>query len=132
MIPPAPPTVTILERETPARIALNQLLQEMGFQVSLTEESPSWEIYLPEQTCPLVFVGWQLWEEHAAEIIRHFRKQDLPSPPKIMLFVSQDTPLNLWDAVQLGIDGYITYPFSSQSLRQKIQTLVPHSILTLA
>ena len=117
----------IIEHETSARTALQHLLTDIGFsRILISEEIDHPSLSDPLLHYPLIFVGWKIWDQIKWSILPTLQKNHTQQERKILLFVSIEHPINLLEAVRLGIDGYITYPFSHHSISQKIHTVLPH------
>ena len=120
-------TAAIIEQISPARTALHQLLTHMGLRDIFTSDKigPSSSTDLLFQYS-LIFVGWHMWDDIKSSFLHSLYQKPSEEKPKILLFLSSNDPLDVLEAVQMGIDGYITYPFSLHDVRQKIYTVLPH------
>ncbi len=117
----------IIEHESSARTALQHLLTDIGFsRILISEEIDHPSLSDPLLHYPLIFVGWQIWDQMKCSILPTLRKDSTQQKRKVLLFVSIKHPINLLEAIRLGIDGYITYPFSLHNIRQKLHTILPH------
>ena len=117
----------IIEHESAARTTLQLLLTDIGIQDILVSEKvdhPS--LSDPLLHYPLIFVGWQIWDQMKWSMLPILQKDHNQQERKVLLFISIEHPINLLEAIRLGIDGYITYPFSLHNIRQKLHTVLPH------
>lgn len=119
-------TVAIIEHESSARTALHRLLTDIGFpDILITEKVDHSSLSDPFLPYPLIFVGCKIWEQMKCSVISTLRKDQTRQGRKVLLFVPFDHPIDLLEAIRLGIDGYITYPFSRNNIRQKLHTILP-------
>ena len=119
-------SAAIVEYESSARTALQPLLTDIGFShLIITHDLDHPSLNDPLLHYPLIFVGWKIWDHRKSSILHILRKDFTHHAQKILLFVTQEDPVNLLEAVRLGIDGYITYPFSLRSISQKVHMLLP-------
>ncbi len=116
----------IIEHESSARTALQHLLTDIGCShLLISKDLDHHSLSDPLLHYPLIFVGWQIWDQMKWSMFQSLRKDSIQHTRKVLLFVSKEHPLNLLEAVHLGIDGYITYPFSLHNISQKIRTVLP-------
>ncbi len=120
-------TVAIIEHESSARTALHHLLTDIGFpDILISEEVDHPSLSNPVLHYPLVFVGWQIWDQIKWSMGPTLQKNHTQQSRKVVLFVSIDHQINLLEAIRFGIAGYITYPFSLHNIHQKLRMFLPH------
>ena len=107
----------------------------MGFQQCLerlgcvVREVDTWA-HVPPDIQPnhqaLYFVGWDQWGPEALQwLIRFNPVQKEADSATIFLILPSDHTIDRVRAVQQGVDGFISYPYSLSNLRQKIQIVRP-------
>lgn len=121
------PTATIIGTDPSSQTALGEFLTQLGF--CHVETSASWKAWQAEDQQPLstlYFVGWEHWGPETLQGIaklKTFRKET--GTAKIFLIIPNEFSLNRVAAIQGGVDGFISYPYSLSNLRQKIQAILP-------
>ena len=121
------PTATIIGTDSSSQLALCGFLTQLGF--CHVETSASWKPLQAEDQKPvstLYFVGWEQWGPETLQWIarlKTFGKE--PGTAKFLLIIPNDYSLNRVAAIQGGVDGFISYPYSLSNLRQKIQAILP-------
>ena len=121
------PTATIIGTDSHSQTSLGGLLTQLGF--CHVESLASWKPLQAEDRQPdrtLYFVGWEQWGPEILRWITTFKTCRKDSgTAKFFLIIPNEFSFNRVAAIQGGVDGFISYPYSLTNLRQKIQAILP-------
>ncbi|HVN55614.1 MAG TPA: ATP-binding protein [Anaerolineaceae bacterium] len=104
---------------------LERILRSAGFMVTVTRERSSAEKMLEKASPSLVIVSEKLVDGNGMELARNLLDR-FPALP-ILLFVSQDTPELLKEALRAGISDYLCLPLHSEQILLAVNNALQRS-----
>ncbi|MCA9460561.1 MAG: hypothetical protein KC590_00380 [Nitrospira sp.] len=121
------PTAILIGTPLHSQMGFQQCLEQLGLRD--VRKVTTWAHVPPDiqqNHQALYFVGWDQWGPDALQWLIRFKPvQKEADSATIFLILPSDHTIDRVMAVQRGVDGFISYPYSLSNLRQKIQTVRP-------
>lgn len=125
------PTATIIGTDSASQTVLCGFLNQLG--IGHVQTLDSWKLFRAEvqpHTGTLFFVGWEQWGPDTMQWTTELKTLGKGAgATKVFLIIPGDFSLNRVAAIQGGVDGFISFPYSLSNLRQKIQTILPTLVI---
>ncbi|MCX7098476.1 MAG: response regulator [Methylococcales bacterium] len=123
------PTVLLVDDSLSQRRALEQLLQDAGFQVRTARDGIEATEKLAELMPDIVLTDLEMPRMNGIELTAHIRtRENLKSVPVIMI-TSRTTQAHRKMAMDAGTDFYLVKPVREDDLLEKIQSLINSAVL---
>lgn len=120
-------SVLVVEDEPDVRELLNFTLGRVGFDVHLAADAEEALRMLAIRLPDLILIDWMLPGLSGVDLARHLRRDESTATlPLIMLTARSDEDDKL-RSFDVGIDDYVTKPFSSKELVARIRALIRRS-----
>ncbi|GAX61097.1 response regulator receiver modulated diguanylate cyclase [Candidatus Scalindua japonica] len=114
--------ILIAEDENISRLRLENLLEQIGFEVvSCKDGLEAWNIIQSEDSPNLLILDWMMPGMDGIEICRKVREQAREPYVFVMLLTSKDNRDDLIEGMEAGADDYITKPFNHNELRVRLK-----------
>jgi DNA-binding response OmpR family regulator len=116
-------TILLVDDDAEIRGGLKLVLNRKGYRT--LEAGNGWEArqVIEEHSPDLVILDMMMPQWGGLAVLEHFRGQ-LGAPPFIML-TGNDVPMHKSYAERLGVEQYISKPFSLDQLLERVLNLVP-------
>ena len=122
-----PARILIVEDEEPLTLLLRYNLEAEGFEVDSVARGDDAELHLRDHTPDLVLLDWMLPGLSGIELCRRLRtRRDTERVPIIMLTARGDERDELL-GFNLGVDEYISKPFSPKILVARVNAVLRRS-----
>jgi len=119
-----PQTVLVAEDERNLVEALSFLMRRAGFEVSVARDGPT----TVEMTCALhpdlVLLDVMLPGFDGFEVVSAIRNTGLEKQPRILMLTAKSHEKDRRKALALGVDDYVTKPFSNREVVERVQALL--------
>lgn len=115
--------VVIVEDEPNIAVALNFLLEREGFDVRVIIDGAKALTDIVDLGADLVILDVMLPNRSGFDILRDIRKSSAPDTPVLMLTAKGQTQ-DRKTAEELGVDVYITKPFSNAEVVETAHKLI--------
>jgi len=119
--------ILIVDDESPIREMISYVLNAAGFTALHANDAEQVMSLLEEQLPDLILMDWMLPGISGLELsrsLRHFKKTR--NIPILMLSARADDKDRL-DGFKAGVDDYMTKPFSTKDLVERIKALLVHN-----
>ena len=119
-----PQTVLVAEDERNLVEALSFLMRRAGFQVSVARDGPT-TVEMTRTLHPdLVLLDVMLPGFDGFEVVSAIRKTGLEKQPRILMLTAKSHEKDRRKALALGVDDYVTKPFSNREVVERVQALL--------
>jgi DNA-binding response OmpR family regulator len=118
--------ILIIEDNQMVVKSLHYKLSREGYQVTAAEDGREALKILDEQSFHLILTDLMLPFINGNQIIQHI-KEKYPSTPIIVLSTSRQESI-IMDAFNLGVDDFITKPFSPNELSLRVKRLIKENV----
>ena len=107
----------IIQHESSARTASPHFLTNIRFSGILIFRKIDYPSLTPPLFHdPLIFIEWSIWNPMTILMWPTIWKNPTPQKQNFLFFSFKEHPLDLLEAIPLGIAGYINYPFSLRNI----------------
>ncbi|MBP9694550.1 MAG: response regulator [Alphaproteobacteria bacterium] len=122
-------TILIIEDEEDLRILLQYNLEQKGYTVLLAADGQVGFEKLIKSHPDLIILDWMLPTESGIEICRHIRKNapTLLQKIPILMLTARAAETDKITGLDIGVDDYMTKPFSIKELLSRIHALLRRS-----
>jgi len=119
-----PQTVLVAEDERNLVEALSFLMRRAGFDVSVARDGPT-TVEMTRTLHPdLVLLDVMLPGFDGFEVVSAIRKTGLQKQPRILMLTAKSHEKDRRKALALGVDDYVTKPFSNREVVERVQALL--------
>ncbi len=119
-----PPLVLIVEDEESILLSLEFLLDKEGYAVSTARDGAVALQILGQQKPDLILLDVMLPLIDGFELCRLIRENPALHDTRIMLLTARGREAEIARGMALGADAYLTKPFSTRELMEKVRTLL--------
>ena len=119
-----PPLVLIVEDEESILLSLEFLLDKEGYAVSTARDGAVALQILGQQKPDLILLDVMLPLIDGFELCRLIRENPALHDTRIMLLTARGREAEIARGMALGADAYLTKPFSTRELMEKIRALL--------
>jgi len=116
--------IMIVEDEAAIREMLCFALQRAGFQVIEAEDAHTAQSILAEQQPDLVLLDWMLPGISGVDLARRWRQDNRSQHLPIIMLTARGEEEDKLRGFEIGVDDYVTKPFSTQELVARIKALL--------
>ena len=117
-------TVLIVDDELSILVPLKFLLEKNNFKVVLAQSGKEAFEKIDQSIPDLILLDIMLPDLDGYEIFQIIRKNPEWDPIKVIYLTAKNRDVDIAKGLNLGIDDYITKPFSNAELLEKIRTLL--------
>lgn len=114
--------ILIVEDEAPVRAGLEDLLQAKGYEVLSAQSGPEGLVKAREARPDLVLLDVMLPGTSGYDVLRTLRAGGFATP--VIMLTAKGAELDKVLAFELGVDDYVTKPFSILELMGRIQAVL--------
>jgi DNA-binding response OmpR family regulator len=119
-----PQTVLVAEDERNLVEALSFLMRRAGFEVSVARDGPTTVEMARALNPDLVLLDVMLPGFDGFEVVSAIRKAGLEKQPRILMLTAKSHEKDRRKALALGVDDYVTKPFSNREVVERVQALL--------
>ena len=119
-----PQTVLVAEDERNLVEALSFLMRRAGFEVSVARDGPTTVEMTRALNPDLVLLDVMLPGFDGFEVVSAIRKTGLEKQPRILMLTAKSHEKDRRKALALGVDDYVTKPFSNREVVERVQALL--------
>ena len=117
-------SVLVAEDERNLVEALSFLMRRAGYEVSVTHDGPS-TVEMARRIKPdLVLLDIMLPGFDGFEVVSAIRREAGDRPPRIIMLTAKGHEKDRRKAVELGVDDYVTKPFSNRDVVERVRALL--------
>ncbi len=119
-------SILVVDDDAVSRKKLCRIFQRLGFD-NIQEASQGDEALtlLKEHPVDLVMADWHMPELNGLELLKAIRSEETLRKTSVYLVTVEGRQAQIVAAVQAGATGYIMKPFSQESIKQKLEHLLP-------
>lgn len=119
------PTILVIEDETAIMVAIEDALNNAGFNVLSTRNGQQGLKYALEEEYDLIILDLMLPKMNGLEILKRLRMKDKYVP--IIILTAKSLEQDKVKGFDLGADDYMTKPFGVKELVARIKTRLKHA-----
>jgi DNA-binding response OmpR family regulator len=119
-----PQTVLVAEDERNLVEALSFLMRRAGFEVSVARDGPTTVEMTRALKPDLVLLDVMLPGFDGFEVVSAIRKTGLQKQPRILMLTAKSHEKDRRKALALGVDDYVTKPFSNREVIERVRALL--------
>lgn len=118
--------VLVVDDSAMMRKIVQKNLRELGADLTFVEAGDGKEALevFAKGGVDLVLTDWNMPNMTGIELVRELRKLDPDKKVPIIMVTSEATADKVKEAVQAGVNNYVSKPFTTDVLKQKIGPLV--------
>jgi DNA-binding response OmpR family regulator len=120
----APPSVLVAEDERNLTEALSFLMRRAGYEVNVARDGPSTVAMAQAIRPDLILLDIMLPGFDGFEVAAAIRRGDPARQPRIIMLTAKGHERDRQRAEALGVDDYVTKPFSNQDVVRRVQALL--------
>ena len=115
--------LTVDDFSTMRRIVRN-LLRELGYENILEADDGTTALdVLKEQKVDFIISDWNMPQMTGLELLKTVRADSNWKDIPVLLVTAESLKENVVEAVKAGVNGYIVKPFTSEILKEKIDSI---------
>jgi DNA-binding response OmpR family regulator len=119
-------SVLVAEDERNLVEALSFLMRRAGYEVNVTHDGPS-TVEVARRIKPdLVLLDIMLPGFDGFEVVSAIRREAGERQPRIIMLTAKGHEKDRRKAVGLGVDDYVTKPFSNRDVVERVRALLVH------
>lgn len=119
-------SVLVAEDERNLVEALSFLMRRAGYEVNVTHDGPS-TVEVARRIKPdLVLLDIMLPGFDGFEVVSAIRQEAGERQPRIIMLTAKGHEKDRRKAVGLGVDDYVTKPFSNRDVVERVRALLAH------
>jgi DNA-binding response OmpR family regulator len=119
-------TVLVAEDERNLVEALSFLMRRAGFDVSVARDGPTTVAMARDLKPDLLLLDIMLPGFDGFEVVSAIRKAQPEKPPRIVMLTAKSHEKDRRKALELGVDDYVTKPFSNRDVVERVRALLAH------
>lgn len=119
--------VMVVDDEPNILLSLEFLMQQAGFSVTTAEDGETALERISETEPDLVLLDISLPGISGFDVLEHLRKDERFTRLPVIMLTAHGREVEKEKGMALGADDYITKPFSTQALVQKVRNLLQES-----
>ena len=120
-------TILVVEDETAIREMLGVTLQRAGFSIIEAGDTREASDRLGEQMPDLVLLDWMLPGISGIEFAKRLRRDEATRELPIIMLTARGEEESKLRGFEMGVDDYVTKPFSTQELVARIRAVLRRS-----
>ncbi|MBF8221767.1 response regulator transcription factor [Halomonas sp. 328] len=118
------PKVLVVDDEPNIVLSLEFLMQQAGFEVTTAEDGEAALARVTEDPPDLVLLDISLPDLSGFEVLERLRQMPQGASLPIIMLTAHGREVEREKGLALGADDYITKPFSTQALVEKVKGLL--------
>ncbi|GKW50894.1 response regulator transcription factor [Halomonas sp. NCCP-2165] len=118
------PKVLVVDDEPNIVLSLEFLMQQAGFEVTTAEDGESALARVSEASPDLILLDISLPDLSGFEVLERLRQTPEGATLPIIMLTAHGREVEREKGLALGADDYITKPFSTQALVEKVKALL--------
>ncbi len=119
--------ILIIEDEAPIREMVRFSLQRNGFEALEAADSREAQIQVVEQQPDLILLDWMLPDISGIDLARRFKREESTQELPIIMLTARAEEDDKVKGFDVGVDDYITKPFSPRELIARIKAVLRRS-----
>ena len=125
-----PKNILIVDDEISILVPLKFLLEKNNYAVALAQSGKDAFDRIAQKKPDLILLDIMLPDLDGYEIFQMIRKNPLWDDIKVICLTAKNRDVDVAKGLNLGVDAYITKPFSNADLLATIRQLLPESVST--
>jgi len=125
-----PKNILIVDDEISILVPLKFLLEKNRYTVSLAQSGKDAFDRIAQKKPDLILLDIMLPDLDGYEIFQMIRKNPLWDDIKVICLTAKNRDVDVAKGLNLGVDAYITKPFSNADLLARIRQLLPERVAT--
>jgi len=121
------PTILIVDDEPAIRDMIGITLDLAGFNSMSAETAHQAHVAIVDSRPDLVLLDWMLPGGSGIELARRLKRDDLTSTLPIIMLTAKTSEDNKVQGLDVGVDDYVTKPFSPRELVARIKAVLRRS-----
>lgn len=117
-------TILVVDDDPQAQEYLRDVLEKAGYRVSIAEDGRKALRMVVEQRPDLVLLDIMMPEVHGYSVCHQIKSNEATKGTKVVFLSAKSFPADRRQAEQVGADGFITKPISSQELLEALRPLL--------
>lgn len=119
--------ILIIEDEAPIREMVRFSLQRNGFEALEAADGREAQIQVVEQQPDLILLDWMLPDISGIDLARRFKREESTQEIPIIMLTARAEEDDKVKGFDVGVDDYITKPFSPRELTARIKAVLRRS-----
>jgi two-component system alkaline phosphatase synthesis response regulator PhoP len=119
--------ILIVDDEPNIVISLEFLMQQSGYQVDIARDGEEALTKMASFQPDLVLLDVMLPLRNGFEVCQKIRENSSWGSVKVLMLSAKGRDIDISKGITLGADAYITKPFSTKELIEKVRGLLGHS-----
>ena len=119
--------ILIIEDEAPIREMVRFSLQRNGFEAIEAADGREAQIQVVEQQPDLILLDWMLPDISGIDLARRFKREESTQELPIIMLTARAEEDDKVKGFDVGVDDYITKPFSPRELTARIKAVLRRS-----
>ena len=116
--------VLVADDEPNILVSLEFLMKREGHQVLVARDGPTALALIPSERPALVLLDVMMPGKSGYEVCQAVRADESLNGVKILMLIAKGRDTDRAQGLGLGADGYITKPFSTQELAERVRDLL--------
>ena len=121
------PTILIVDDEPAIRDMIGITLDLAGFNSMSAETAHQAHVAIVDSRPDLVLLDWMLPGGSGIELARRLKRDELTSTLPIIMLTAKTSEDNKVQGLDVGVDDYVTKPFSPRELVARIKAVLRRS-----
>lgn len=122
-----PAKILLVEDETAIREMLAMTLKRAGFDISAAGDIPQAQELIHNRLPDLILLDWMLPGISGLEFARILKKDAITRSVPIIMVTARSEDADRARGAEVGVNDYITKPFSPRELVERIKSLLPQA-----
>ena len=118
-------TLLLVDDEPNILISLEFLMKREGYQVLLARDGVEALELLAQHRPDLIFLDVMMPRKNGFEVCQELRANDAYKSIRILMLTAKGRDTDVAKGLALGADAYMTKPFSTRELVEKVRSLLP-------
>ncbi|HBN14126.1 MAG: phosphate regulon transcriptional regulator PhoB [Pseudomonadota bacterium] len=121
------PTILIVDDEAAIRDMIGVALDTAGFNSMEAESALEAHVNIVDKRPDLVLLDWMLPGGSGIELARRLKREELTADIPIIMLTAKTSEDNKVQGLDVGVDDYVTKPFSPRELIARIKAVLRRS-----
>jgi len=114
--------VLIAEDDVTSRLLLTRVLENWGYEVTVTKDgAEAWQALLAEDAPRLAILDWMMPEMDGVDVCRLIRARETLQPPYIILLTALGDKESVVTGLEAGADDYVGKPYDPDELHARLE-----------
>lgn len=120
-------TILVVDDEEPIRDMLRVALEMSDFHVLEAEDARIAHGLIVDKKPDLILLDWMMPNTSGVEFARRLRREEITENIPIIMLTAKGEEDNKVQALDLGVDDYVTKPFAARELIARVKALLRRS-----